>query len=550
MGLNGDLATLDLAGLFQNLEAARKSGVLTIHDGREVSRLGFVDGQLAAVAYEHRPGVGEFLVAAGCVTADDLARAAKGRRKSRTLVDQLVDAGLVEREALVACIRARIVDEACELLMTRAGRFEFDDGGAGEGLFDPEERALGLALPASPLLLEAARRADHWKMIRERIPSDSVHYELARQPKAPANPAAAELQERVLALLDGTRSLGELAAHFPHRRFEVYELLSELAASRTIRRCDPNELAKRVRELAPRDRARAWELLERGLELDPHNLTLLATKALLAEQLGELEQACEALKLVAHIELERGAAAGARSALERLKTLDADDPFVWEKSFQLALDEQRTADALADGKRLVALYRGPGLHKKACGVLERLFALAGEPWDLVRELAQLRAAAGDVPGALDVLDRYGSARLAEESYGLAKRAYDEMLAIDARSKRAKLALEELASGALARRRAFWRKLRRRALLGLAALVLLPWAGYEAFARKAHMDATRRILREGWIEQARFGEAIEALRSVASSYSWASVARYEVPQSIAELEAKQQRIRTSAAAPKN
>ncbi len=550
MGLNGDLATLDLAGLFQNLEAARKSGVLTIHDGREVSRLGFVDGQLAAVAYAHRPGVGEFLVAAGCIGADDLARAAKGRRKSRTLVDQLVDAGLVEREELVACIRARIVDEACELLMTRAGRFEFDDGGAGDGLFDPEERALALALPASPLLLEAARRADHWKMIRERIPSDSVHYELARQPKAPANPATAELQERVLALLDGTRSLGELAAHFPHRRFEVYELLSELAASRTIRRCDPNELAKRVREVAPRDRARAWELLERGLELDPHNLTLLATKALLAEQLGELEQACEALKLVAHLELERGAPAGARSALERLKTLDADDLFVWEKSFQLALDEQRTADALADGKRLVALYRGPGLHKKACGVLERLFALAGEPWDLVRELAQLRAAAGDVPGALDVLERYGAARLAEESYALAKRAYDEMLAIDARNKRAKLALEELASGALARRRAFWRKLRRRALLGVAALVLVPWAGYEALARKAHMDATRRILRESWIEQARFGEAIEALRGVASSYSWASVARYEVPQSIAELEAKQQRVRAAAAASKD
>jgi hypothetical protein len=537
MGLQGDLATLDLAGLFQNLEGARKSGVLTLHDGRDVSRLGFVDGRLATVTYADRPGVADFLVAAGLVTREDVARIGKSRRKSKSLGEQLVEAGLVEREALVACIRARITDEACEILMTRAGRFEFDDGGVGEEWFDPEERALELALPASPLLLEAARRSDHWKMIRERLPSDSIHYELARQPRQPANPATAELLQRVLELLDGTRSLGELAVHFPHRRFEVYELLSELAASRTIRRCDPSELAKRVRELAPRDRTRAWELLERGLELDPHNLTLLATKALLAEQLGDLEQACEALKLVAHIELENGGVAGARSALERLKTLDADDPFVWEKSFQLALDEQRKADALADGKRLAALYRGPGLHKKAGAVIERILALAGEPWDLVHELAQLRAAAGDAPGALELLERYASARLAEPSYALAQRAFEAMLAVDPRNKRAKLALEELASGALARRRAFWRKVRLRALVGAATLVLVPWFGYEALARKAFMDATRRVLREGWIEGAKHAEAVAAYRAVAAQYPWASVSRYEAPQLIAELESK-------------
>jgi hypothetical protein len=546
MGLQGDLATLDLAGLFQSLESARKSGVLTIQDGRDVSRLLFVEGRLAAVGYPDRPGVADFLAAAGIVSREELERAGKGRRKRRTICELVVDAGLVDHAQLVSWITARITDEACEVLMTRGGKFEFQEGEAPEGLFDAEELALGIGLPAGPLLLEAARRSDHWKLIRERIPSDSVHYELARQPKEATDPVAAERLERVVELLDGARSIGEVAAHFPHQRFEVYELLSQLAATRTIRPCDPAELAKRVRELAPRDRARAWELLGRGLELDPRNLSLLTTKALLAEEIGELEQACEALKMVAHVELESGGNAGARSALERLKTLDGDDLFVWEKSFELALEEKRTAEALVDGKRLVDLYRGPGLHKKACAVIERLFSLAGKSWELVRDLARLRAAAGDVPGALAVLEEYGAARLGEESYPLAKRAYDEMLVLDPRCKRAKQAVEEIASGALARRRAYWRKMRRRVLIGAAAVVLVPWATYEFLARHAFVNATRQVLSEGWIESGKLDEAIAAYREVENRFGCASVSLYEAPSVIEALEAKRAAAARTAA----
>jgi len=537
MGLQGDLATLDLTGLFQNLESARNSGVLTIQDGRDVSRLYFVEGRLAAVSYPGRPSIAEFLAAARIVDADELERAGKGRRKKRTLGQLLVDAGLVEQDQLVAWIKARITDEACEVLVTRAGRFEFVEGDAPAGWFDEDELALGIALPAGPLLLEAARRSDHWKMIRERIPSDSIHYELARQPKAQAAPEAAELLTEVAPLLDGTLNIGEVAARFPHRRFEVYELLAHLAATRTIRPCDRGELAKRVREVAPRDKDRAWEMLARGLELDPRDLTLLAAKAELAEKRGDLEQACEALKMVAHLEIESGGRAGARAALERLKTLDKDDPFVWEKSFELALEEKRAADALADGKRLVELYRGPGLTKKAATVIERLFELGGQTWDVVREYAQLRAAAGDVRGAVQVLENYGMARLREEAYPLAQRAYDEILLLEPRNKRAKQAAEEIASGALALKRAKWRKLRRIGLIAATCLVLLPWMAYESLARAAYMDATRVMLRERWIENARFDDAIAAYRGVRASYGWATVSLYEVRESIAELEAK-------------
>jgi tetratricopeptide (TPR) repeat protein len=537
MGLQGDLATLDLTGLLQNLETARNTGVLTVEDGRDVARLCFREGRLAAVAYADRPSVAEYLVAAGVVDADRLQRARKGRRKKGTLGKHLVDAELLDPERLVGLVTSRITDEACDLLTTGAGRFEFVDGDAPADWFDDDELALGIALPAGPLLLEAARRADHWRVIRERIPSDSMHYELARRPGAAATAAAAKLVKELVPLLDGTRSVGEIATRFPHRRFEVYELLAQLAAAQTIRPCDPADVAKRVVDLARRDEGRAWELLARGLDHDPRNQSLLTTKAHLAERRGEREQACEALKMVAHLELERGGREAARTVLERLKTLDADDPFAWERSFELALEEGRGEDAVADGKRLVELYRGPGLAKKAAAVIERLLDVGRPTWDLVHELVQLRVDAHDVRGAVEVLDRYGSARLAEEAYPLAQRAYDEVLLLEPRNKRAKQVLVEIASGALVQRRARMRRRRRLGVLAAVCFVLAPWLIYESVARAAYGEATRRMLDERWLEDARYDDAIAAFRYVRESYPWSTASLFEASGTLAALEAK-------------
>ena len=139
--------------------------------------------------------------------------------------------------------------------------------------------------------------------------------------------------------------------------------------------------------------------------------------------------------------------------------------------------------------------------------------------------------------AVAVLEDYGAARLREEAYPLAQRAYGEILLLDPRNKRAKQSVEEIASGALVRKRANRRRLRRRALVAAVCFVLLPWIGYEALARRAYMSATRAMLRERWIEDARFDEAIAAYSAVRERYDWASVSAYEVRQSIAELEAK-------------
>jgi tetratricopeptide (TPR) repeat protein len=537
MGLQGDLSTLDLTSLLQNLEGARKSGLLTVGDDGEHTRLYFETGQLALIDYPGRASLVDFLVASGEVTPKKLELAKKSKRRGQGICAALADCGAIPAEQLVAVATARLTDDACEILAAGACKFEFTEAEKPADIFDPDERALGIKLAASPLLLESARRSDHWALIREHLPSDSAHYVVARPPRVPSDGAKAAFQAGVVELLDGARTVRDVVSRFPTRRFQVYELLAELAKSQVIRPIPVADLNARILELARRDRKRALALLERSLEQNPHHLGLLCTKVMLSEKMGAIEEAVDALKLVVHLQLESDDQDAARVALDRLKDLDEDDPYAWEKSFELALEEGRSKDAVKDSRTLIEIYGKSAQHRKIVAVLERLNRISGATWEHVRELARARAAAGDRDSAVKGLERFAAELIGLESYPLACTAYEEVLAIHPKSTRAKATLEELRSGALAQRRARWRAIRRRALAAFVVLVVLPWTAYEVLARRAYVELTREVVRERMLESGHLGDVRDRYQALRATYGWTTTGRFDVEAMIAELDAR-------------
>lgn len=537
MGLQGDLSTLDLTNLLQNLEGARKSGILTVRDDGEETSLYFEKGQLALIVYPGRASLVDYLVESGVAKPAALEQAKKSKRRGQGMCAALVEAKALTAEELGTIVRARLTDDACEVLAAAGRQFEFAEVEGPSDAFDPDERALAIALPASPLLLESATRSDHWAMIREQLPSDSATYTVARPPRAPNDENKARFQAEVVKLVDGARSVREVVAKFPARRFDAYQVLADLAKGQSIRPIPAADLNARILELARRDRKRAMALLERGLEQNPHQLTLLCTKAMLAEKMGDMEQATEALKLVVHLQLESSEHEAARTTLARLKDLDENNPYAWEKSFELALEERRTKDALSDGRMLVELYEKPGLHRKIVGVLERLTPLRGATLEHARELARARANAGERDAAVKGLERFAAEQIGLGSYPLACKAYEELLAIHPGRAKAKETLEELKSGVLAKRKARWRKLRRRTLACVLGFGVLPWMGCEALARKAYVDVTRGMVREQLLESGRYAEARERYGALLGRYGWTTTGRFDVVPMLEELDAR-------------
>ena len=538
MSLQGDLSTLDLAGLLQNLEAAQKQGLLTIKTKGGEAKLYFEKGRLALFSTPGRASLVDMLQASGAVSQSNMEAAKKRRKRNKKLIGETLDAmGFLSADQLKEFATARLMDEACELVASGGGAFQFTEGGVPRGVFDPEERALQIALPAGPLLLESARREDHWKLIRDRVPADSLHYVVQHSPREPAKPEAAQLQKDVLALLDGTRSVAEVLAGFPHKRFEVYQLLADLSDAQAIRIAAPGDMNRLVREIARNDRQRAWAILERGLLAHPRNPNLLMTKALLAQEIGELESAAEALKVLVHQHLQAGEQELALKGIERLKGLDPDDAFVWERSFLLALQDKRKPDAIHDGKRLVELYRGPGLFKKACGVLEKLVELDPGSWELVRDLAKNRADGGDRSAAVLGLEKFGGAHLEKEEYGLARRVYEEILNLEPDNQTAKETVASIKSGELAERIEKRKRLRRRIAAVVGTIAICFWLWYEAEARIAYVQATQEISQQRLIEITRYQDAIEIYREMKQAYPLSTTALYDVRRQIEELKRK-------------
>lgn len=544
MALHGDLSTLDLTSLLQNLEGARKSGVLSVRDQDEETHLFFANGQLALIAYPGRAAFVDYLVEAGTLARTTVDDVKKRKKRGQTLCAALVDSGAIGEPQLKELALARLVDDACEVLSTVASTFEFEEVDApakSANAFDPEERALGLALAASPLLLESARRSDHWALLREHLPTDSAHFTVTKAPRAPSDANKARFQTAVLELLDGSRSVREVVARFPARRFDVYQLLAELARTQAIRPIGASAVNRRVVELARRDKTRAFALLERSLEQNPHQLELLQTKASLAEKAGETEQAAEALKLVAHLQLEKSDEEGALETLKRLTKIAGDDPFAWEKRLELAIAKNRREEALAIGGKLIAIHRKPGQHRKVVAVLERLLAMQAPTWELVRELARARAEAGDRELAVKGLEHFGATQIALGAFPAAIKAYEEVLAIDSKRPRTKERLEELKSGALAQRKARWRRARRRWAALFVVFVVVPWLGYETLARRAFRAATCAIVSERLLETGKTADAIERFEKLRSRYAWSTTALFDVDPVLETLRARQPQI---------
>jgi tetratricopeptide (TPR) repeat protein len=535
MALSGDLSTLELADLLQNLETHARTGVLVIEVHEEECRLYFEEGRLSLIAREGHMPLVDVLVASGAIGADALETARKKRRRSRrSLSEVLVALGAVDEETLRSIAEARLIDEACELVAAGAGAFTFTEGPIPRGVFDPEERRLGLNLPAGPLLLESARREDHWRLIRELIPSDAIHLVVTRAPRGGGDEPVPELLAPILAALDGSVSVGELMARFPHRRFEAMNLLSGLVGKRVVREVTPAELLQRAQALEGSDPEHARRLVRRGLQANPRDLELLAARARMAEDVGELEEAAEALKLQVHLLFEMERPEDARSGLARLEKLAPRDPAVWERSFELALAEERADDAIVAGRELASCYLEPGLFGKAAEVHARLAELDPSSWDLASELAHSRAKAGDLAGAVRGLLRFGEDHLARGEDKVAVRAYEEVLALEPANVRAKRSLDLIRSGALARRRESRRRWRNRCIGTLVAAAGCYALGYEGLARLGYARAVATIAADELIEERRYAEAAAHLAEVRARLPWAPTAWLDVRVQVADL----------------
>ncbi len=216
--LAGDLAGFPISDFVAFVHHSRLSGVLTVATGGVERRIVFHEGEVRS-AESSAPGerIGEVVVRLGYASEAQVAKAtASGAPVARALVDQ----GSVAANDLWKCLHEQVTQVFHALLLSSSGTFFLVDEDAGERLSTP------LSVSTQTLLLDGIRRIDEVSLFRARISGPQASLR-RREPKHPMTLRPAE--NALLALVDGSRTVAQIATAVHLSEFEATKILYHLA---------------------------------------------------------------------------------------------------------------------------------------------------------------------------------------------------------------------------------------------------------------------------------------------------------------------------------
>ncbi|MBK8004238.1 MAG: DUF4388 domain-containing protein [Gemmatimonadetes bacterium] len=239
MPIEGPLKELSIHDVFQLLDLSRKTGTLkVVSDLRQnAGTVFFEDGAVVGADIRSNPHpLGRLLMQAGRLSEAGLTatRAKQEAGDPRRLGEILLADGVVTQRELARVVRQQIEEVVFEMVGWSEGYFAFEDGKRGDWPTEAETR-----IPTGALLMEAARRTDEWSRIEKIIPHLGVVPKLAPvvDTGTPLDLLPAEWE--LLAVVDGTRTVRDLANVLGRPEFEVARTLFGLATAGIILLEDP-----------------------------------------------------------------------------------------------------------------------------------------------------------------------------------------------------------------------------------------------------------------------------------------------------------------------
>jgi len=332
MGFQGQLSSVNLTDIFQTLHMNRQTGTLSVMQGDSVQHIWFDGGQVAmasALAVDGRPFLLSVLMRKGLLSAEQASELAARMTATRQPLRELVlAANLVPPsdldEVAVWCIEEMV----CPVFEWRTGDFTFTDGTPVAALQTADTVVLGeQRLPTTQLLLEATRREDEWKRIREVITDPNALFLIDNDGRANLRSIDSDPEMlKVLRYLDGRHTIDDIANAVSVSRFDCFAIVAQLVNSRVARPCTPQELIADAESLrAQGELTKAVGLLEGVLRLGkvPEVIRPLAE---LCAALNQVPRAVELYLEVIQLAQDQGQLEQALADLDVVIKLSPDDP--------------------------------------------------------------------------------------------------------------------------------------------------------------------------------------------------------------------------------
>ena len=180
MTLKGNLATVNLADVFQTLSAEHSTGLLRIQAPEGGRFVEIEDGQISIVARAaNRILLGDLLLSRELINEDTLHKALSVQKETGTLLGQiLLDMSLIQLADIENALRFQVEEEICDLFLLKSAEFEFLTSAKLEAKMALGGGIVRLKMDSNGLLQEAARRTTEWQRIEKRITSQGMIFAL------------------------------------------------------------------------------------------------------------------------------------------------------------------------------------------------------------------------------------------------------------------------------------------------------------------------------------------------------------------------------------
>ncbi|MBN2053534.1 DUF4388 domain-containing protein [bacterium] len=231
MSVQGNLSTMSLTGVLQLLHTERQNGVIEVRINRYLRQLMLESGLIVNVQSsepKHHPY--NYLEKQRLLTPVQVEKLWILKKVTGESSFQILhDLGLIKEEALREIVRLRFKEIVLETMEMKEGDFSFREGMSLDAL----PFAI-VPLATMEMIMEAGRRKDEWERIRQEFPSFNLVLKRAGNTDKDVSKLKSYVARRIMAFVDGHRSLYEIYEDTGFTEFQAYYTLLKMSRGKLV----------------------------------------------------------------------------------------------------------------------------------------------------------------------------------------------------------------------------------------------------------------------------------------------------------------------------
>lgn len=213
----GDIKLMPLEEILQWLGNGRRTGILKVSNGYITKKIVFKNGLvISASSSDPRDYLGQFLLSRGWITEVQLVKAIELQETKKSLLGKiLVDLKILIENQVKEALREKTLETIFSLFLWEEGKFEFTSEEIQNFKFIPIEEN------ADKLILEGIKRKNDWVRFLKNFKSLNAVVIKIPEKKLPAKLAENVIAKNLWNIIDGDKSLQEIALHLHCTDYEV-----------------------------------------------------------------------------------------------------------------------------------------------------------------------------------------------------------------------------------------------------------------------------------------------------------------------------------------